>query len=345
MRKLVSIIIPAYQEEFRIERCLESILASTYPNLELIVINDGSTDNTEKVVKDFKKKNSSQTVLLKLVTVPRGGAAKARNYGLRLAKGDYIGFVDADDMIHPEMIEKLADSLGRGNDLSICRLIFCDGAGKPKSRQYGRNRERRKCPGRALEMIMWEQVQMSLCSVLFRREVIMGERGETPLLCPEDVVAFEDFAFVCEYASRCNGWIEKLPFDGYFYCRRKGSSSTGIYTAGEISHALQPVLAVGERMGTGFTAHKLQYAFRFMAFWYEEALRSGRGEFSPGSENWRICMGELERYADIFMKAPNVSLYKKAAMQIVRKHPAIGRILAKTLGKLIIYGLASYKKS
>lgn len=336
MRELVSIIIPAYQEELRIERCLKSILASTYPNLELIIVNDGSTDNTEKVVEDFRKKNPSQAALLKLVTVPRGGAARARNYGLRLAKGEYIGFVDADDMIHPEMIEKLADSLERGHDLSICRLIFCDEDGKPKSRQYNRRREKKECPRQALEMIMWDQVQMSLCSALFRRKVIMGEEGKPTIFCPEDVVAFEDFAFVCEYASRCSGRMEKLPFDGYFYCKHKGSSSTGIYTAREIRHALQPVLAVGEKMGAGFTAHKLQYAFRFMAFWYEEALRSTREDFFPDSDNWKICMKELERYADIFMKASNVSSYKKAAMWIARKHPVIGRILAKSLGKLLI---------
>ena len=167
----------------------------------------------------------------------------------------------------------------------------------------------------------------------------MEESGKPTILCPEDVVAFEDFAFVCEYASRCNGKMEKLPFDGYFYCKHRGSSSTGTYTAREICHALQPVLAVGERMGAGFTAHKLQYAFRFLAFWYEEALRSSRDNFLPDSENWRICMEELERYADIFMSAPNVSLYKKAAMWIVRKHPSIGWVLANTLGRLIIGSL------
>ena len=166
MNELVSIIVPAYQEESRIERCLQSILASTYTNLELIIVNDGSTDNTEKVIQDFKRKNEPQTALFKLVTVPRGGAARARNYGLRLARGDYIGFVDADDMIHPEMIEKLADSLGRGNDLSICRLIFCDEARVPKPHQHAPGKDRKKCPNQALEMIMWEQIHKGLIKIL-----------------------------------------------------------------------------------------------------------------------------------------------------------------------------------
>lgn len=336
MRKLVSIIIPAYQEELRIERCLKSILASTYPNLELIVVNDGSTDNTEKVLKTFQEKNSSPKAIFRFITIPNGGVARARNYGLSLAKGEYIGFVDADDMIHPEMIERLADSLEKGNDLSICRRLICNENGKPLYRPDFSVGEKRQCPVQALEMVMWEKIQMSMWAALFRREKIMGVEGEPVLLCPEDVVAFEDFAFVCQYVSRCNSFIEKLDFDGYFYCKHKGSLSTGIYTAREIRHALQPVLAVGEKMGAGFTAHKLQYAFRFMAFWYEEALRSTREDFFPDSDNWKICMKELERYADIFMKASNVSSYKKAAMWIARKHPVIGRILAKSLGKLLI---------
>lgn len=336
MRELISIIIPAYQEELKIERCLQSILASTYRNLELIVVNDGSTDNTEKVVNDFKEKNKPQTAALRLITVPRGGAARARNLGLGLAKGEYIGFVDADDMIHPEMLEKLAGSLKRGNDLSICRLVFCDETGKAKFRQHSGTGEKRKCPRQALEMIMWEQTQMSLCSALFRREVIMGESGKTMVSCPENVVTFEDFAFVCEYASRCNGWIEKLPFDGYFYCKHEGSSSTGIYTAKEICHALQPILAVGEKLhDPAFISHKLLYAFLHMEFWYKEAFRSSRHDFSKDSENWRVYMREMERYADIFMNSPNVSLYKKTAMWMVRKHPGMGRILAKTWGRLV----------
>ena len=64
MRELVSIIIPAYQEELRIERCLKSILASTYPNLELIIVNDGSTDNTEKVVEDYNKEHDIDNSVL-----------------------------------------------------------------------------------------------------------------------------------------------------------------------------------------------------------------------------------------------------------------------------------------
>lgn len=178
---------------------------------------------------------------------------------------------------------------------------------------------------------------MSVCSVLFRREIAINEDGESGIFFPEDVVAFEDFAFICEYISRCNGLIEVLPFRGYLYCNRAGSSTAKMHTAKEIRYALQPVLDAGKRINdTKFIAHKLQYAFRFMALWYENAARSSWQDFFGDCENRKICMQELERYADIYMGAREVALYKKTAMWIIRKYPKAGWILAKTAGKLII---------
>lgn len=328
MKELVSIIIPAYQEEKRIGRCLQSIVASTYHNLEVIVVNDGSTDGTEKVVRDFKERNGSKITSIHVITISNGGAARARNHGLRLAKGEYIGFIDADDMIHHQMIEKLVGGLKRGNDLSICGRWICNESGKPNFHQRRLRKQRRQCPYEALEMIMWDQVQMSMYATLFRRKIVMGAEAGEALFCPEDVVAFEDFAFVCKYVSRCRRFVEVLPFQGYFYCKHKKSLTARRYTAKEIRYTLQPILAVGEGMkNSQFIAHKLQYAFMCMEFWYREASRCNRSDFSPDCENWTIYMQELERYADIYMSAPNVALYRKIAMWVVRKHQGIGWLL------------------
>ena len=337
VEELVSIIIPAYQEEKRIRRCLQNILASTYQNLELVVVNDGSTDHTAQVVRNAAKENRSSFRSIELINILHGGSGRARNCGLRKAKGRYIGFVDADDMIHPLMIEKLAQSLRDGSEMASCGLLFCDEDGKPGFHRRYIHGERRRCPGQALKKAMWEQIQMSLGTVLFRRENIIDERGELLISCPEKTAAFEDFAFVCRYLSRCNGIWDVLPFYGYFYCKHKGSLTCGRWSAQELSYALHPVLAAGESLeDSGFICHKLQYAFRFMAFWYVEACRSSKREFSPHCENWRICMRELERYADIYMEAPEVALHRKAAMWIVRNQPGVGRLLAKTAGRFIL---------
>ncbi len=337
MDELVSIVVPAFQEEKRIERCLQSILASTYKNLEIVVVNDGSTDDTEKTVLRFKEKHGLQESMIKIYSIPHGGSAKARNYGLHFVRGKYIGFVDADDMIHASMIEKLVESIDRGNDLSTCGLLFCNGEGRPKLCQYRLKGQRVRCPQQALTMVMWEQIQMSLCSVLFRREIIMDAEGNPVILCPEDVVAFEDFAFVCKYISYCNGFMEIVPFRGYFYCKHERSSSTNRYTVKEICYALKPIMDVGNRIKSeDFVAHKLQYAFRFMVYWYEESMRGNKDDFSPACEDWKVCMRELERYVGFYMSAPNVAVYKKIAMWIVRKHPHAGRALTNAISRLLL---------
>ena len=91
----ISIIIPAYNCEKYIERCVKSILCQTYHNLEIIVINDGSKDNTIKVLKKLGNEDNRIVVINKENT----GVSDTRNLGLEKATGDYIGFVDSDDYI------------------------------------------------------------------------------------------------------------------------------------------------------------------------------------------------------------------------------------------------------
>lgn len=352
-KELVSIIIPAYQEEKRIGRCLESILQSTYRNLELIVVNDGSTDRTEEIVRSFMERTMEHSEpsalsdlsdfsepygpVVRLITIPNSGPAHARNTGLRQAKGQIIGFVDSDDRIDPHMIERLAQCIYKGRDLAACGMSLCDENGKTSGRQRPVKEQSCRCPRQALELVMWDQILMSCCLALFRKDKILDSTGKLLVSFPENGKNFEDFSFICQYLSRCHGFMEILPFHGYFYCRRPGSVSRSPYSVRELCRDLQPLLHVGEQMvSEGFTAHKIQYAFRFMAFWYVEAQGSRKRDFSPGCESWDMCMNELEKYADIYMKAPNVSLYRKFAMWIVRRHPGIGRLLAKTVGRILL---------
>lgn len=335
MEELVSIIIPAYQEGERIERCLRSIFSSSYHKIEVIIVNDGSTDNIEETVENFRRKKAGKGKDIKLFTIPKSGVAYARNYGLRRAKGEIIGFADADDMIHPQMIEKLVESMRRGNDLAACGLLLCDENGRPKRNQPRLKGEEQNCPRQALEMIMWDQIIMSICTALFRREKIIDGTGELLVTCPENVPVYEDFAFICEYISHCTGKIEMVPFRGYFYCKRRGSLTDRTYSVPEMRNALDPIFNVGERMNDDtFIAHKLQYAFRFMAFWYEKAFLRSNGDFSPDTAVWKECREEIEKFADVYMKAPNVAFHRKIAMWIARKHPKLGLLLAKAAGKL-----------
>lgn len=114
---LVSIIVPIYNVSKYLDKCVESILNQNYKNIELILVDDGSTDGSEKKCDDWAKKDSRVVVIHK----ENGGSADSRNVGMEAAKGEYIGFVDSDDWIAPEMYEKLIEVIQERNlDMSVC---------------------------------------------------------------------------------------------------------------------------------------------------------------------------------------------------------------------------------
>lgn len=99
----ISIIVPVYNIEKYLPRCIESILAQTYTNLELILVDDGSTDQSGKICDTYAKKDNRVRIFHKT----NGGSSSARNLGIREAKGEYLGFVDSDDYIEKNMYEEL----------------------------------------------------------------------------------------------------------------------------------------------------------------------------------------------------------------------------------------------
>ena len=100
---MISVIIPVYNAEKYLNKCIESVLNQTYQDLEIILVNDGSTDESKKILEEYRTRDSRFVVIHK----ENGGASTARNAGLDIAQGEYVGFVDADDIISPFYFEVL----------------------------------------------------------------------------------------------------------------------------------------------------------------------------------------------------------------------------------------------
>lgn len=100
-RPEISIIIPVYKVEKYLARCLDSVLAQTFTDFEVICVNDGSPDNSAKILEDYAQKDAR----VKILAQQNQGQAAARNNGLRHAQGEYIYFLDSDDCIHPQLLE------------------------------------------------------------------------------------------------------------------------------------------------------------------------------------------------------------------------------------------------
>ncbi|OWK97107.1 hypothetical protein AP75_13000 [Kaistella haifensis DSM 19056] len=115
---LISVIVPCYNVDPYIAECLESLLAQTYPNFEVIIVDDGSTDATRDCIQPFLKDKR-----FKLFNQPNAGLSAARNTGLEAVQGEYIAFLDSDDMLHPEFLRLHLKALTENDaDISFCGI-------------------------------------------------------------------------------------------------------------------------------------------------------------------------------------------------------------------------------
>lgn len=217
MRKgKISIIVPIYNSEKDLDQCIESIANQAYKNLEIILVNDGSTDNSINICKKWES-NDSRIVL---INKKNEGVAKARNDGLKIATGDYIGFVDHDDFIEPEMYETMLDDMTEHNaDIVMCSStgIFDDGTTTKAYPNY-KSFEIKK-NDLIKRMQSYEKIFCSsVWSKLYKREVLGELEFDTEIILGDDYY-FNGIAYTN---------IDKLYYDErslYNYRIREGSIS------------------------------------------------------------------------------------------------------------------------
>ena len=120
----ISVIVPVYNVEKYIRCCVDSIIDQTYENIEIILVDDGSTDSSGTLCDEYLAKESNNKIF-KVIHKENGGTSSARNAGKKLATGKYIGFVDADDYIHPRMYEKMIEVMKETcSSIVVCRFDY-----------------------------------------------------------------------------------------------------------------------------------------------------------------------------------------------------------------------------
>ncbi len=114
---VISVIVPVYNVEKYLSKCLDSIINQTFSDIEIICVNDGSTDRSRKILETYKKKDSR----IKIVDKKNGGLSSARNAGMLVATGEFFSFIDSDDWVEETMLEKLYNNITKFNtDIAIC---------------------------------------------------------------------------------------------------------------------------------------------------------------------------------------------------------------------------------
>lgn len=214
----ISIIIPIFEAEQYLKICLDSILCQTFQNFEIIAVNDGSTDNSAKILQQYQKKDSRIIVLNK----ENGGVSSARNLGLDHAKGDYICFVDSDDFVTPTYLEDLLLALMNGADSSMCGFQhFPILEGKPivvvPDKKKIENLEENLLEFYDIEKKDWQRYMWNR---LFSAEII----HKLHLRFREDIYYKEDGLFVVQFLCGSNGLVGCIDKVDYLYRQNENSA-------------------------------------------------------------------------------------------------------------------------
>lgn len=221
MEQKISIIIPAYNVGSRLADTLESVLAQTYKNLEVIVVNDGSTDDTAALTEAFREKDSRVTVIHK----ENGGVTSARLRGVREAGGDWIGFVDGDDLLEKDMYQRLlANAVEHNTDISHCgyRMVFPNGR---VDYYYNTGRLLRQDHRAGItDLLSGSFVEPGLWNKLYRRSLFDGleERMDLTVRINEDLL-------MNYYLFQAAGSSVYEDFCPYHYVLRPGSAATSSF--------------------------------------------------------------------------------------------------------------------
>lgn len=212
MKSLISVIVPIYNKKQYLERCINSIINQTYKNLEIILVDDGSTDGSEKIVDNYAKKDKRVIVIHQR----NGGQSRARNAGIEKSRGQFISFVDSDDEISPNFYEKLFCFMP-GSSLAVCGVKYKKlGVGTENDVYLKKPRTRRKNEslGSYVSFLLTIDGRMySSCNKLFRADIIRNSdlRFETGRNFAEDT------KFVLDYLKCVDGEISFIPEPLYIY--------------------------------------------------------------------------------------------------------------------------------
>lgn len=217
MGDLISIIVPVYNVGSYLEQCIDSILSQTYKKLEIILVDDGSTDQSGEICDRYAEKDSRIHVVHKA----NGGLSSARNAGLQICHGDYLGFIDSDDYIDPNMYRILLDNLLREDaDISACEIynVFPDYIQAWKTGEKYIVFSGTEATKRLFNFDQ-EEIKFSVCNKLYKRKVFFPENEN--IIFPKGRL-YEDFyvTLVIAYRANCIVYLGK-PL--YFYRQREGS--------------------------------------------------------------------------------------------------------------------------
>ena len=232
----ISVIVPVYNVAAYLPRCIDSILSQTWKDMEILLVDDGSTDESGRICDQYAEKDSRVRVIHK----ENGGLSSARNVGLDIAEGEYVAFVDSDDWIEPDMYAEML-ALMKKNNAKLCCAGRFDVNGDTGEKTVGLCPKREEwVSGEAFtgRMFLWDHCDSSACDKLYSRALFDGIRYPEGKTC-------EDVPTTCRASLRADRVVLcDKPFYNYFH--RSGSISKGAAISEKTFHYSQHTGAILE---------------------------------------------------------------------------------------------------
>lgn len=313
---LVSVIVPVYNVELYVRTCVESIMSQTYRELEIILVNDGSTDASGKILDDVKQKDKR----VKVIHKKNNGVSSARNAGLDLATGDFIMFIDSDDWIDERMIEKLV-LVAKNHDVDIvtCGMRYLNMKGVAHEMPYDYHPLDRKLTTREASYEIIKELAYgggSLCCRLIKRSLTLDERFIERMRVSED----QDWLFrVVKKASS----MMYIPGSFYNIRIRSGSATTKSHKSDsyDIELVNKEIILWARENSMVDDAAVLNALFVRTRLQYSSAIRAlcGTSELSRLKKQMKLAYKKTKRLHKAEVIKYYISLLPPGLYRFVRK--------------------------
>ena len=313
----ISVIVPVYNVEPYLRQCVDSILGQTFRDFELILVDDGSPDGCPAICDEYAEKDSR----VKVIHKENGGLSSARNAGLDVAAGEYIAFVDSDDWIHPEYLERMLAVIKNIHaDMAMCGVEkFWED--KPRAEQFPLADE---ClPHDKAVSLMTTSIwyHMIACNKLYRKSLFDGIRF------PEGYL-HEDEAIFHRIVERCNQ-VALVKDVMYHYRQTKSSIMHQVYRI----QRSDKLTALADRIVFSYVHHWTEVcsvvSLKYVEMFFDYYFRFPRTE--ENEKYFRRMEDSLKIALPYILKSKSVSLRHKVYLAAIRVNPQIYAVLKRLL--------------
>ena len=325
MNELISVIVPVYNVEKYLPQCIDSIINQTYKNIEIILVNDGSTDNSLSICNKYKEKDRR----IKIINKKNGGLSSARNAGIEKINGPYLCFIDSDDFIDNNMILKLYNLIRNNNsDIAVCnRFQYYDYKKKNSLIPYSNckyfNTNNYEKIDAMKQLISLKNFDMSACGKLFKSLLFKD------ISFPVNKLS-EDYFIMYKIFEKCN-LVTFTNEPLYYYRQRKGSiSKNKKINYDYLDAAKQQMDYIRKNYKSLIIYSNTAYALANMTICNQYI--NNRNSFPKHNELIQL-QNEVNKYMEDINKNNEISKSRKIQANIFVRFPKLYRLLYKLYKK------------